>query len=187
MNELFTIDCGDIFLQEFRIEDVDAMCEITSQSEVYEFLPDYKQTREQRLYFITKYEIPSNKGFLSALPNIEGLSKFHSLLNLGIIHKETAQLIGFISSGIKQELPEPNREIAYAISKYYRNRGYATKAVKGLINFLFENTNLEILNAIALTQNISSNRVIQKTGFNYIGDIDIENQTYHHYTLHKSE
>jgi ribosomal-protein-alanine N-acetyltransferase len=40
MNNIFTIDCGEILLREFRTEDVDAIYELTSQPEVYEFLPD---------------------------------------------------------------------------------------------------------------------------------------------------
>lgn len=183
MNQLFTIDCGEIFLREFTLEDVEAIYEITSQPEVYEFLPSWKSTKEQRLDWVTNYEIPSNKRFLSAVPNIEG----QNYLNLGIILKETGEFIGFCHSGIKEELPAPNREIAYGISKHYRNRGYTTKAAKGLINYLFEKTNVELLNTIALIHNGSSNRVIQKCGFHFVGDIEIENQLYHHYTLHKSE
>jgi len=183
LNDLFTIDCGDILLRELRIEDVDATYEITSQPEVYEYLPDWKSTREQRLDWVTNYEIPSNKKFLSAVPNIEE----QNYLKLGIILKETDEFIGFCNTGIKEELPAPNREIAYAISKHYRNRGYTTKAVKGLINYLFENTNVELLNTIVLTQNVSSNKVIQKSGFNFLGDLEIENEKYYHYTLLKSE
>jgi [ribosomal protein S5]-alanine N-acetyltransferase len=117
------------------------------------------------------------------VPNIEE----QNYLKLGIILKETGELIGFCNTGIKEELPVPNREIAYAISKHYRNRGYTTKAVKGLINYLFDKTNVELLNTIVLTQNVSSNRVIQKSGFNFVGEIKIENHKYYHYTLHKSE
>ena len=60
MNSGFKIDCGEILLREFRVEDVDAIYEITSQPEVYEFLPDWKSTKEQRLEWVTNYEIPSN-------------------------------------------------------------------------------------------------------------------------------
>ncbi|MDC2864953.1 MULTISPECIES: GNAT family N-acetyltransferase [unclassified Bacillus (in: firmicutes)] len=183
MYDLFTIDCGEILLREYRVDDADAIYELTSQPEVYEFLPDFKTTREQRLDWVTNYEIPSNKAFLSAVPNIEE----QTYLRLAIILKETGEFIGFCMTGIKEELPAPNREIAYAISKHYRNRGYTTKATKGLINYLFEKTNVELLHAIALTQNISSNRVIQKNGFKLAGEIEIENQTYNHYNLHKSE
>ncbi|MBE1554677.1 GNAT family N-acetyltransferase [Sporosarcina limicola] len=183
MNNLFTIDCGEILLREFRIGDVDAIYSLTSQPEVYEFLPDWKSTREQRLEWVTNYEIPSNKEFLSAVPNIDE----QNYLKLGIILKETGEFIGFCNTGIKEELPVPNREIAYAISKHYRNRGYATKAVKGLINYLFENTNVEFLNTVVLTHNVSSNKVINKCGFSFAGIIEIENQEHSHYTLHKEE
>ena len=37
MNKLFTIDCGEIILREFTIEDVDRIYEITSQPEVNNF------------------------------------------------------------------------------------------------------------------------------------------------------
>ncbi|MEH6889218.1 GNAT family N-acetyltransferase [Bacillus sp. JJ864] len=183
MNDLFTIDCGEILLREYRIDDVDDIYELTSQPEVYEFLPDFKTTREQRLDWVTNYEIPSNKEFLAAVPNIDK----QTYLRLGIILKETGKFIGFCMTGIKEELPAPNREIAYAISKHYRNKGYTTKAAKGLINYLFEKTNVELLNAVALTQNVSSNRVIQKSGFTFVGEVEIENQKHYHYTLHKSE
>ncbi|MEI4770275.1 GNAT family N-acetyltransferase [Psychrobacillus sp. FJAT-51614] len=183
MNDLFTIDCGEILLREYSVEDVDAIYEITSQPEVYEFLPDFKTTREQRLDWVTNYEIPSNKMFLAAVPNIEE----QTYLRLGIILKETGKFIGFCMTGIKENLSAPNREIAYAISRNYRNRGYTTKAAKGLSNYLFEKTNVELLNAIALTNNISSSRVIQKSGFKFVEEIEIENQKYYHYILHKNE
>ncbi len=178
-----TIDCGEIILREYRIEDVDALYELTSQPEVHEFIPGSKATREQRLNWITNYEIPSNKEFLAAVPNIEG----QNYLNLGIFIKETGEFIGFCNTGIKEELPAPNREIGYAISKHYRNKGYTTKAAKGLINYLFENTNVELLNAVARIDNVSSNKVIQKIGFHFIGDIEIDDQKFYHYTIHKKE
>jgi ribosomal-protein-alanine N-acetyltransferase len=182
-SNLFTIDCGEVVLTEFRIEDVDRIYEITSQPEVYEFLPDWRSTREQRLNWVTNYEIPSNKEFLSAVPNISG----QNYLKLGIILKETGEFIGFCNTGIKEELSEPNREIAYAISKYYRNRGYTTKAVKGLLIYLFENTNVKQLNTVVLPRNVSSNKVIQKCGFRFNGEIEIEDQTHYHYTLNKED
>ncbi|MFJ8064032.1 GNAT family N-acetyltransferase [Psychrobacillus sp. NPDC096426] len=183
MNNLFTIDCGEILLREFRIEDVDSIYEITSQAEVYEFLPDWLSTRKQRLNWVTNYEIPSNKEFLSAVPNIDG----QNYLKLGIVLKETGKFIGFCNTGTKEGLSEPNQEIAYAISKHYRNRGYTTKAVKGLKKYLFENTNIEQLNAVILPRNVSSNKVIQKCGFRFNGNIEMEGQSHYHYTLNKEE
>ncbi|MBB6452494.1 hypothetical protein HNQ94_000939 [Salirhabdus euzebyi] len=183
MNNLFTIDCGEILLREFTVGDVDAIYELTSQPEVYEFLPDWRSTREQRLNWVTNYEIPSNKEFLATLPKING----QNYLKLGIILKETGKFIGFCNTGKKEELREPNQEIAYAISKHYRNRGYTTTAAKGLINYLFQNTDVEQLNTIVLPNNISSTKVIQKCGFSHYGDIEIEGQLYDHYVFYKED
>ena len=182
MNNLFTIDCGEISLREFRIEDVDAIYELTSQPEVYEFLPDWRSTREQRLDWVKNYEIPDNKEFLANVPSIgEGW------LKLGIVLKETDEFIGFCNTGIKEELSGPNREVAYSISKHYRNKGYTTQAVKGLVNYLFANTDIEQLNAVVLPRNIASNKVIAKCGFHLKGNVEIEDQIHYHYTLAKKE
>ncbi|RLL40626.1 N-acetyltransferase [Oceanobacillus piezotolerans] len=182
MNNYFTIDCGDILLREFRVEDADAIYKVTSQPEVYEFLPDWRSTREQRLDWVTNYEIPDNKDFLAAVPNIG-----EAWLKLGIVLKETGEFIGFCNTGIKEELSKPNREVAYAISKHYRNKGYTTQAVKGLVKYLFENTAVEQLNAVVLPSNVASTKVIIKCGFHYSGDIEIEDQLYYHYRLNKED
>ena len=182
MNKIFTIDCGEIILREFTIEDVDRIYEITSQPEVNEFLPDWQSTREQRLNWVTNYEIPSNKEFLAAVPTI---GNYH--LKLGIILRETGEFIGFCTTGMKEELREPNREIAYAIAKEYRNRGFTTTAVTGLINYLFEKTDVEQLNTVVLPRNVSSVKVIQKCGFRFNGEIEIDGQAHFHYVLTKEE
>ncbi|MNP46717.1 hypothetical protein D3C76_1407340 [compost metagenome] len=50
----------------------------------------------------------------------------------------------------------------YGISKKYRNKGYASQALQGVIKYFFENTEIEELNAVALLTNGPSNKVIQK-------------------------
>lgn len=87
---------------------------------------------------------------------------------------------------MKDELPAPNREIMYAVSSEYHNNGYAMKATKGLIGYMFENINVDVLNAIALIKNVPSNKVIEKCGFTYLCQQTIENQLYNHYVLTKS-
>lgn len=86
---------------------------------------------------------------------------------------------------MKDELPAPNREIMYAISKDHRGNGYTTQAAKGLIKYLFEHTSTDVLNAIALVHNTPSNRVIQKCDFDLIDEITIENESYNYYQLSK--
>lgn len=182
---VFTIDCKDIILREYLIDDLDVFHSLTWQPEIYEYLPGWNASREQREDWFINYEIVQNKQFLNAVA--EGRDIEELRLRLGIISKETGEFIGWCCTGIKDELPYPNREIMYAISSKHRNKGYTTQAVEGVINYLFQNTNIDVLNTLALVRNIPSNRVIQKCGFYFQSIIDIENQKYNYYTLSKSE
>lgn len=185
LTRLFRIECGDIYLQEFTIQDAESIYKVSNQPEIEKFLPDWKSTKEQRVQWIINDEIPANQAFLDAVKTRSNIA-VHSL-QLGIFIKDTNEFIGWCCTGIKEELPSPNREIMYAISSEYQNNGYATKATKGLIDYLFKNTNVDVLNAIALINNVPSNKVIEKCGFTYISQQTIENQLYNHYLLSKSE
>jgi RimJ/RimL family protein N-acetyltransferase len=93
-----------------------------------------------------------------------------------------------IENGRKQNEPGIHYTAlkTYGISNEQTNRGYGTKPAKGLINFLFEKTNVEHLNTVALTNNVSSNKVIQKCGVEFICTIEIGNELHHHDSLSKS-
>lgn len=184
-NDLFRINCKDIFLREFREEDLEEYHALTWQSDVVEFLPDWSTSKEQRLDWLVNYEIKENQKFLDAVAKDGDIKNYY--LRLGIILKETNEFIGWCCTGIKDELPAPNREIVYALSKNYQGKGYTTQAAKGLITFLFENTQLNILNALALVHNLPSNRVIQKCGFYFQNTLDIEHESYNYYQLSKRQ
>ncbi|MGH1296361.1 GNAT family N-acetyltransferase [Bacillus pretiosus] len=184
LTKLFRIDCGDIYLQEFTVKDAESIYKISNQPEIEKFLPDWKSTKEQRINWVTNDEIPENKAFLHAVRTRTNIDDH--ILRLGIFKKTTNEFIGWCCTGMKDELPAPNREIMYAVSSEYHNNGYATKATQGLIGYLFENTNVDVLNAIALINNVTSNKVIEKCGFTYLGQQMIENQIYNHYVLSKS-
>ncbi|HDR3649451.1 TPA: GNAT family N-acetyltransferase [Bacillus anthracis] len=185
LTKLFKIDCGDIYLQEFTVKDAETIYKISNQPEIEKFLPDWKSTKEQRVNWVTNYEIPENKAFLHAVRTTSNVDDH--ILRLGIFKKTTNEFIGWCCTGMKDEIPSPNREIMYAVSSEYHNNGYATKATKGLIDYLFKNTNVDVLNAIALINNAPSNKVIEKCRFTYLGQQMIENQIYNHYVLRKSE
>lgn len=183
--KLFRIDCGDIYLQEVMVKDAESIYKIANQPEIEKFLPDWKSTKEQRMDWIANYEIPANKAFLETVKTTNNID--NHMLKLGIFKEATNECIGWCCTGMKEELPSPNREIMYAISNEHQNHGYATKATKGLIDYLFKETNLIVLNAIALINNAPSNKVIKKCGFTYLSEQKIENQLYNHYVLSKSE
>ena len=182
---IFAIECKDVILREFIVSDLDDFHSLTWQPEIYGLLPGWNVSKEQRADWFINYEIPENKRFLDAVSKSGDIGELR--IRLGIILKETGEFIGWCCSGIKDELPPPNREIMYAISKDHRGRGFTTQASQGLINYLFESTNVKVLSAIALLQNVPSNKVIQKCGFNFQSIIEIDNEKYNYYILDKKD
>lgn len=180
----FRIDCGEIYLQEFSIEDAVNIYRIANQPEIAHYLPDWKSTVEQRIDWVTHYEIPENKSFLKAAAKTGNIEDH--FLKLGVFRKQTDEFIGWCCTGMKDELPAPNREIMYAVSSDHQGKGYATKASRGLITYLFTQTNVEILIAVALIDNVPSRKVIEKCGFTNEGRIEIENEDYQYYRLSKA-
>lgn len=184
-DNFFTIDCKDVLLREYILDDLEKFHSLTWQPEIHEYLLGWNVSKERREDWFINYEIPGNKQFLNAVSDGRSIGELR--LRLGIILKETGDFIGWCCTGLKDELPMPSREIMFAISKDHRGKGYTTQAVLGLIKYLFENTNVEVLNAIALLRNVPSISVIQKCGFNFQNIIEIDNESYNYYKLSKSE
>ena len=180
-DEILTIDCKDIILREYLIEDLDALHNLTWEPHFHEFLVDWNVSKEQREEWFLNYEIPENKRFLQAVSTDGDIGEIR--LRLGIISKATGKFIGVCGTGILDKISPPKREIYYGISSEYRNKGYTTQAVKGLINYLFCNTRTEELVAIAQICNLPSNRLIRKSGFVFHSDIEIKQKKYHYYTM----
>lgn len=183
-NRSVSIECKDIILREYRLSDLERMQELTWQPEIHGFLPGWNVQKETRLEWLLNYEIPANNEFFKRVQ--EGREVEDLILRLGIVLKETGEFIGWCCSGIKDELPEPNREVMYAISKDHRNKGYASQAVQGVIQYLFENTEVDQLNAIALLENGPSNKVIQNNRFTFVGEMEIDGEKFNHYKVYKT-
>ncbi|ACT02159.1 GNAT family N-acetyltransferase [Paenibacillus sp. JDR-2] len=178
------IECPAVYLREYAIDDLESLHALTWQPEIYEFLPGWNVSREQREEWFVHYELAENERFIKAVS--EGGEVGDLRLRLGIIEKSSGEFIGWCCTGIKDELPDPEREIMYAISNKHRNKGYTTQAVKGMVEYLFQHTKIDSLVALAHIRNIASMRVIEKSGFNYKKMIKIEDESYQYYKTDKT-
>lgn len=88
-------------------------------------------------------------------------------MRLGIISKDSGQFIGVCGTGILDKVSPPNREIFMGSQTNTEIRVTLLKQRKGLIKFLFDNTNVEELIAIAQIRNLPSNKVIQNVVLNF--------------------
>ena len=99
----------------------------------------------------------------------ETISIIDSILkidSLAIVLKEINKVIGTISL---QEKLKGIYELGYSLGEEYWNQGIMTEAVKELIDYAFKTNMATEINAGCFIENISSQKVLEKCGFTYVG------------------
>ena len=81
----------------------------------------------------------------------------------GIVLKESNKVVGMIAIFDIQNARMG--DIGYRVNPEYWNMGITTEALKEVIRFIFENTEIDRLNGRADVRNIASNKVMEKCGF----------------------
>ena len=111
--------------------------------------------------------IPHPYGVDDAKAWIEALAEEGGGWTFAIAAKsEGNALVGACGYGRRYD-EEP--EIGYWIGEPYWGRGYATEAVRALIDHLFSVTDLEAIATGCRVTNLASRRVIEKCGFQWTG------------------
>ena len=115
---------------------------------------DEFETEEAALKWIKWVQNKNNEGRL--------------IVNFYIWLTGTEQCIGRVYIHSKPEL-NGEVEIGYGISEEYRNKGYATAAVKIILRYGFHYLGLERISSSTQEENIGSQRVLEKCGFTLEG------------------
>jgi [ribosomal protein S5]-alanine N-acetyltransferase len=63
-------------------------------------------------------------------------------------------------------------EIAYGIAPSYEGHGYATEAAKALVAFALERVDVTSIRAHTKPENNASGRVLSKSGFHQVGEVE---------------
>jgi RimJ/RimL family protein N-acetyltransferase len=104
----------------------------------------------------------------------------NGLISLGIFNKQTGVLLGTAGAGKHDDLHET--EIFYELLPEHRGNGYAMEAVKAITNWIFENYKVPYLIATAGVDNVSSQKVLERCGYQFIDDrtlvVHIEGKKY---------
>ncbi|WP_035795339.1 GNAT family N-acetyltransferase [Clostridium akagii] len=85
------------------------------------------------------------------------------LTNWAVVLKEENMIIGYI---MIKGYPNKNGEVivGYGIEEEYRKNGYATEALKGLIQWIFENPKAKQVIADTEKENVASHKVLGNVG-----------------------
>ncbi len=84
--------------------------------------------------------------------------------------KDTHDLIGTIDVSTRF-IKHGSCEIGYCYSDKYWNKGYATEALKRVIEYLFEECEADLVNAEFMENNPASGKVMEKAGMKFEGKL----------------
>lgn len=149
------IDCGDFYLRSICKKDAQDLFEYGSDPQVTKFLSwgPYEDFDEAR-WCIDKYYLdrPNHK-----LP-----------IGYAIVYKENQKMIGVIDFHTIDHMNDCG-EIGYCLNRHYQNRGIMTIALRKMIGVGFDILKLNRIEIKHVTENIASERVIQKCDFRFEG------------------
>ena len=99
------------------------------------------------------------------LPNIKDSNKDSLFYTMWIVIEKSKKAIvgGICFHGEPNENGEV--EIGYGTDDGYRNQGYMTETIAGLVLWIRTNKNVKIIKAETVNENFSSVRVLEKNGF----------------------
>lgn len=96
-----------------------------------------------------------------------------------IVLKENRKVIGSLKLTTDSNRGKYNaKSMSFVLSEDYWGNGYMTEAVKRVIQYVFEEMNIDLISAFHFPHNIRSKRVIEKCGFQYEGIIKQGNKIY---------
>ena len=156
------ISTDKLILRPVCSDDFDNLLMLNKENENNEFTPGNIPTANKSIEKITKEQLERsiNKMFV--------IFEKHTNEFIGQVHYSPLQ---YKNSFYKDD----DIDFGYALLKKFHNKGYATEASIALVDFIFKNNcNIDKLLATANPANIPSNRVLQKTGFKFIDNINIK-------------
>jgi ribosomal-protein-alanine N-acetyltransferase len=152
--DLPRLETSRLVLRKMTMHDVHDLFEYASEPEVTKFVT-----------WDCHRNVSDSKHFLNVV-----LEKYkeHDVSPWGLVLKENNKLIG--TGGYAWWMPEHYRaEFGYALSMKYWNLGLMTEAVKEIMRFGFEKMELNRIEARCKTDNLASEKVMQKCGMKFEG------------------
>jgi len=149
-----SIETDRLILRKLKVSDFEDMYEYSKSDEVTKYLlwrshPDEQYTRDYLKYIQSRY-------------------RAGDFFDWALEHKETGKMIGTCGFA-KLDYDNNSAEIGYVINPAFWHKGYASEAVKKVIDFGFHTLNLHRIEARYIVGNEFSRKVMEKCGMTYEG------------------
>lgn len=164
----------NFYYREFNFSDTKFIYELESEPEIHKYLTSEPLKNIEEAEFIIKYFINHYNQY--------GLGRW------AIIRKSDNCFIGWAGLKFEKETVKEKSnfyDFSGRISKKFWQKGYSREIAISCINFGFSKLNLTEIIAMSRIDNILSNNLLQKIGFEYLYNFEFQNQYYNWYQITK--
>ena len=164
------IDGKRFVLKQIEMKDKDNLEKLVMNENVYKYLPTF--------LFEKQYD---DLGVVIEKLYNEYFDKKESII-LGVYLKDNMILCGLCEIyGFKDHIHKVS--IGYRLLQEYWGKGIASEVVKMLIDYLYTKTDIEIITASTMVENIASAKVLRKNGFDLVSKAVPEDWGYENPTI----
>ena len=161
------IETERLQMREFTLDDVDAVYEFSTCSDVTRFTGDEGIVR--------------NKKDAERLIRTVWLNEYkkYGYARYALIHKGDQKLIGFCGVKFEPDLGLP--DIGYRMMPEYWGKGLGTEAVRATLKYAREALGLQEIAGEVVDQNVASNKLLLKVGFRLVDSYEKDGFTVNRY------
>ncbi len=161
-----------LILREIVPSDIDGMFELDSDPEVHKYLGNKPVQSKQQIAAVIDF---IRKQYIDY-----GIGRW------AIVDKKTDEFMGW--AGLKYVTEETNGQrnfydLGYRLIRRHWGKGIATEAAQVSLEYGFNDMKLEKLHGIADCQNIGSNKILTKVGFNLVETFNFDDIACNWYTI----
>jgi [ribosomal protein S5]-alanine N-acetyltransferase len=155
LDNAIVFETNRLSIRKYSVSDALALFNILQEKDITNYIPENAISAEGALnavkWLISNYQNPTTDYF-----------KYSFAISL----KENGNYIGWCGFGVL-DFDISQIEVYYTISRTFWGKGFASEATKGLIRYIFDNYDIGKLVALVKTENIASQKIIKKNGFQF--------------------
>ena len=144
----------NIVIRDFERKDAEYLFKIVREKNIVRFMKDWSEHSPSPESFY---------GFIDWLQTQKDSTDIYENKRYAIALPDTDEMIGMVGMGLEDTVNEV--EIAYFMNEKHQRKGYTKEAVRALVNWCFEVSNIPYLILTIDCANIPSCRLAEKCGF----------------------
>lgn len=175
----FYLETERLILRDVLETDIDGMFELDSNAEVHKYLGNNP--------------ISTKEGAEKIIKNIRNQYKELGIGRFACVEKTSGDFIGWsglkFNTGEKEELNgfQDFIDIGYRFIPKYWRKGYGYESAVACLNFGFKKMNYDTIYGAAISENIGSNKILEKIGLQFINEFTFEGEKAKWYELKKED